>query len=143
MSDTLGTIERDITIAAPVERVWELITRPEHVGRWFGDAGAEIDLRPGGAVALHFEEYGTVHGHIERVEPMTRLSWHWQQRDAGTTLVEFTLAATDEGTRLHVSESGFDALDTTPENRKAWYDDHVKGWGIELGHLDEHSRVTV
>ena len=31
MSDT---IEREITIAAPIERVWDLITQPEHVGTW-------------------------------------------------------------------------------------------------------------
>ena len=143
MSDTLGSIERDITIAAPIERVWELITQAEHVGRWFGDAGAEIDLRPGGALALRWEEYGTVHGNVERVDPMTHFSWRWQLRDAGSTLVEFTLAATDDGTRLHVSESGFESLDAAPETRKAFYDDHVTGWGVELGHLDEHSRVTV
>jgi hypothetical protein len=35
--------ERETVINAPVERVWDLITEPEHVGRWFGDAGAEID----------------------------------------------------------------------------------------------------
>ena len=37
------TIEREIVIAAPVERVWEIVTEPEHMGRWFGDAGAERD----------------------------------------------------------------------------------------------------
>jgi uncharacterized protein YndB with AHSA1/START domain len=41
----MDRIEREIAIAAPIERVWELVTEPEHVGRWFGDAGAEIDLR--------------------------------------------------------------------------------------------------
>ena len=41
-------IEREVLIAAPIERVWAVVTQPEHVGTWFGDAGAEIDLRPGG-----------------------------------------------------------------------------------------------
>ena len=44
------TIEREITIAAPVERVWTILTQAEHIGSWFADAGAEIDLRPGGAM---------------------------------------------------------------------------------------------
>ena len=43
-------IEREVVIAAPIERVWAVVTQPEHVGTWFGDAGAEIDLRPGGAI---------------------------------------------------------------------------------------------
>jgi uncharacterized protein YndB with AHSA1/START domain len=44
-------IERKALINAPQERVWELLTEAEHLGRWFGDAGAEIDLRPGGRIA--------------------------------------------------------------------------------------------
>jgi len=143
MSDTTDRIERDITINAPVERVWELITQPEHVGRWFGDAGAEIDLRPGGAMSLSWADHGTVHGRVERVEPMTLFSYRWEVASAGTTLVEFTLAASGDGTRLHVTESGFDALEGTEEKRRALYDDHVGGWDVELGHLAEHSRVHV
>jgi uncharacterized protein YndB with AHSA1/START domain len=143
MSDTSDRIEREITIAAPVERVWELITRPEHVGQWFGDAGAEIDLRPGGALKITWEDKGTVDGNVERVEPMSLFSWRWNQKDAGTTLVEFSLAAIDEGTRLQVVETGFSTLDTTPEDRRAKYDDHSGGWRAVLENLVEHSRVNV
>jgi uncharacterized protein YndB with AHSA1/START domain len=149
MSDT---IEREISIAAPVERVWELITRPEHVGTWFGDAGAEIDLQPGGAITLRWEEYGTIHGRVERVEPMTLFSYRWAPfKDPGgtdptpgnSTLIEFTLSETGEGTRLRVVESGFSALDTTPERQEALRRGNADGWGIELGHLEEHARAKV
>ena len=149
MSDT---IEREITIAAPVERVWELITRPEHVGTWFGDAGAEIDLRPGGEMTLRWEEYGTVHARIERLEPMTLFSYRWAPfQDPGgdepvagnSTLIEFTLSETGEGTRLRVVESGFSALDTTPERQEALRRGNADGWGVELGHLEEHARAPV
>ena len=71
MAAQTDRIERDVLIAAPVERVWELITSAEHLGRWFGDAGAEIDLRPGGPLSLRWREYGTVHGRVEAVEPPT------------------------------------------------------------------------
>src|ERR1700759_486193 len=107
MSDT---IERAITIAAPIERVWELITQPEHIGRWFGDAGAEVDLRPGGALELRWESSRSVTGVVERVEPTTLFSYRWKLADAGTTLVEFTLSEIEGGTRLHVPERGFDGL---------------------------------
>ncbi|MCW2748125.1 MAG: hypothetical protein JWP10_1267, partial [Nocardioidaceae bacterium] len=30
------TIEREISIEAPVDRVWSLITEAEHLGTWFG-----------------------------------------------------------------------------------------------------------
>ena len=60
-------IEKDMLIAAPVERVWEVITRPEHLGRWFGNAGAEIDLRPGGPLTVRWNERGTIYGRVEVV----------------------------------------------------------------------------
>ena len=61
------TIEREVQIDAPVEHVWALLTQAEHLGTWFGDAGAEIDLRPGGMLSLSWEEHGTAHGRVERV----------------------------------------------------------------------------
>ena len=70
-------IERETVINAPVDPVWELITEAEHLGRWFGDAGAEIDLRPGGAMVLRWAEDGTSHGRVVAVEPRTRFSYRW------------------------------------------------------------------
>src|ERR1700754_2824457 len=93
-------IKRETTIAAPIERVWALITSAEHLGRWFGDAGAEIDLRPGGALTLSWDEHGTAHGRVETIEPPHRFAYRWltsadaQEATPGnSTLVEFTLAA--------------------------------------------------
>jgi uncharacterized protein YndB with AHSA1/START domain len=152
MSDTSDRIEREIVIAAPVERVWELLTRPEHVGRLFGDAGAEIDLRPGGATSLSWEEHGTVHERVERVEPPTAFAYRWapfrepggQEPVAGSsTLIESTLAAAGEGTRLRVVESGFAGLDATPEKRLALREGNVEGCEIELGHFAEYAHVKV
>ncbi len=34
------SIEREVAIAAPVDRVWALLTQAEHLALWFGDAGA-------------------------------------------------------------------------------------------------------
>src|SRR5688500_11773821 len=115
-------IETSIVIAAPVERVWELVTSAEHVGRWFGDAGAEIDLRPGGPRALSWREHGTVHGRVEAVEPPHRFVWRWlaavgaqeEPHPGNSTLTEFTLAQEGDATRVVVVETGFDALEVEP-----------------------------
>jgi uncharacterized protein YndB with AHSA1/START domain len=142
---TLDTdrIQRDILIAAPVQRVWELITAAEHLGRWFGNAGAEIDLRPGGALALRWTGFGTFHGRVEAVEPPHRVAYRWlSTRDvqaeptpANSTLIEFTLAAEGDGTRLCVVESGFDALAVDADERAAVLASHTRGWGDELDEL--------
>jgi uncharacterized protein YndB with AHSA1/START domain len=135
-------IEKDVLIAAPLERVWELVTRPEHVGRWFGDAGADIDLRPGGRLEVRWED-DRINGRVEVVEPPHRFAYRWLVRSdsseeptaANSTLVDFRLAAEGDGTRVAVTESGFDALEIAPDERAARLASHTSGWAIELGHL--------
>ena len=141
-------IEREVVIYAPVERVWELVTEAEHLGRWFGDAGAEIDLRPGGAMVLRWAEHGANHGRVVAVEPHTRFSYRWAPfRDPGgeepvegnSTLVEFTLAPEGDGTRLRVVESGFASLATTEQQRAENLEGNTEGWRLELGELQEYA----
>lgn len=145
-------IERETTIAAPVERVWAVLTQAEHVGRWFGDAGAEIDLRPGGEMVVRWAEYGVGRMRVVDVEPPRRFSYrwapvreHWGEEPAeGTaTLVEFTLDADGDGTRLRVVESGFETLDATDEQRRRSLDENTAGWEQQLESVREYAgRVT-
>ena len=145
-------IERETVIAAPVERVWALLTEAEHLGRWFGDAGAELDLRPGGAVSLTWEQHGTVHGRVVEVDAPRRFSYRWavlresqsEPVEGNSTLVEFTLEAEGDATRLRVVESGFDTLFADPEKSAKRYEDNTKGWGSELAELADYAeRVAV
>jgi uncharacterized protein YndB with AHSA1/START domain len=134
-------IEREVVIAAPIERVWDVITQPEHVGSWFGDAGAEIDLRPGGTILIHWKEYGTGYGIVERVEPPHLFAWrgallgHTEVRDGNSTRVEFTLAAEGDGTRLRVVESGFDRLEIPAGEALKQAEGNVEGWRIKTAEL--------
>jgi uncharacterized protein YndB with AHSA1/START domain len=152
---TPDTIEREITIGAPPQRVWELLTTAEHLGAWFGDAGAEIDLRPGGTLQLRWAEYGTVHGRVEAVEEPHRFAFRWSIlggrsdddafQEGTATLVEFTLDAAQDGagTTVRVAESGFASLEVDEADRTRRYADNSEGWGKELEHLRRHAeRVT-
>jgi uncharacterized protein YndB with AHSA1/START domain len=138
-------IEREVLIEAPVERVWALITEAEHMGAWFSDTSAEIDLRPGGAMSLSWEKHGTVHARVERVEPPHLFTYRWasatdvEPTDGNSTLVEFSLAAEGDGTRVRVVEIGFAGLDASEAERRRKLDDNTEGWAIELGHLAEHA----
>ena len=139
-------IERETTIAAPVERVWALITEAEHLGAWFGDAGAEIDLRPGGAMALSWEEHGTVRARVERVEPPRRFSYRWASKmdaepeEGASTLVEFTLEPAGAGTLLRVVETGFAALELPAGEQAKRADGNTEGWDYEMRDLSEYAR---
>jgi uncharacterized protein YndB with AHSA1/START domain len=137
-------IEREVLIAAPIERVWAIITRPEHVGSWFGDAGAEIDLRPGGVILIHWKEHGTGYGIVERVEPPRVFAWrgallgHTDIRDGNSTRVEFTLTPEGDGTRLRVVESGFSTLDLPADEALRQAEGNVEGWRIKTAELAEY-----
>jgi len=142
-------IEREIVIEAPVERVWALLTEAEHVGRWFGDAGAEIDLRPGGAMVLRWAEHGTSHGRVVAVEPHSRFSYRWapfedpggeEPLEGNSTLVEFTLTREGDGTRLRVVESGFASLHASDEQRARNADANRRGWVAEIDELREYAQ---
>jgi uncharacterized protein YndB with AHSA1/START domain len=139
-------IEREVLIEAPVERVWTLITESDHVGSWFADAGAEIDLRPGGAMTLRWEEHGAVHARVERVERPHLFTYRWangigvEPTEGNSTLVEFSLAAEGDGTRVRVVEIGFAGLDASDAERRRKLDENTEGWSIELGHLAEHAQ---
>jgi uncharacterized protein YndB with AHSA1/START domain len=134
-------IEREVVIAAPIERVWAVVTQPEHVGTWFGDAGAEIDLRPGGAIIIRWKDYGTGYGIVERVEPPHVFAWrgaligHTEVRPDNSTLVEFTLAAEGGGTRLRVVESGFQTLAVPADEAMKQAEGNVEGWRIKMDEL--------
>jgi uncharacterized protein YndB with AHSA1/START domain len=134
-------IEREVVIAAPVERVWAAITQAEHVGSWFGDAGAEIDLRPGGAIVIRWKDYGTGYGIVERVEPPRVFAWrgaligHTEVRADNSTLVEFTLSPEGDGTRLRVVESGFHTLAVPADEALKQAEGNVEGWRIKMDEL--------
>lgn len=145
-------IEREVTIEAPIERVWTLITEPEHVGVWFGDAGADIDLRPGGEIQFRWHEHGDSLGTVVAVEPPRRFAYRWVSlpsargqapTDANTTLVEFTLEPAGQGTLVRVVESGFDALDCSVDERTAALAGNTRGWGAELGDLVAYAERAV
>jgi uncharacterized protein YndB with AHSA1/START domain len=141
-------IERETVIDAPLERVWEVITEAEHLGRWFGNAGAEIDLRPGGAMVLRWAPDRAHHGRVVAVEPPTRFSYRWAPFDdpggdepveGNSTLVEFTLQPEGDGTRLRVVETGFASLAASDEQRARNVDGNTGGWQRETDELREYA----
>jgi uncharacterized protein YndB with AHSA1/START domain len=143
------TIERETLVAAPVERVWEVLTRPEYLPRWFGAEKAEIELRPGGSLVMTWAEHGVGYCRVERVEEPRFFSFRWalepgvEPAPGEETLVEFTLLPEGGGTRLRVVESGFTSLNR-PAEKQEWYRErNVDGWRQVLEALAAHvSGVT-
>lgn len=127
-------IERDTLIAAPLERVWSLVAAP---GFWVAeDAGAGGGpAEEGQSVVAKNPEYGEFPVRVEKVEPPTYVAYRWasafpgqELRDDNSTLVEFTLTAEGDKTRLRVVESGFAAIVASEDVRGQALSDNSVGW---------------
>jgi uncharacterized protein YndB with AHSA1/START domain len=127
-------IEREVVIAAPPERVWAILTEPGHLEQWFTNAGADVDLRPGGAIRYRWKEHGEFHAVVEALEPPRRFAWRWALAadaapvDGNSTQVEMTLTPEGAGTRLRVVERGFGDLDLPESDQAQHVKDNVEGW---------------
>ena len=136
-------IERETLIDAPPEVVWGVITQPEQIKRWFSPE-VELDLREGGDAAFGFPEHDhTISAQVVRVEKPRAFAWRWIHAEApepgpvNSTLVEFTLSAEGEGTRLTVVESGFTGVEWPPErDAESVRTAHIEGWERHIGDLD-------
>jgi uncharacterized protein YndB with AHSA1/START domain len=134
------SIEREVLIAASPERVWEVITVPEHINQWLWDF-AEIDLREGGAMTLAGTYKAKPYSYeatIEDLDPPHVFAFRWAEGgwvDGGSTRVEISLTAADGGTRLRLVESGFASLDISDDLRSELFGDISGGWKSELCEL--------
>jgi uncharacterized protein YndB with AHSA1/START domain len=134
-------IERTVELAHPPAKVWAAITTAEGLGTWFGDKGATIDLRQGGAAQVTWASGDRADIRIERVEEPRVFGFTWHimglpADDLRRTYVEFTLEPVGAGTRLTVVESGFAQL---PEDaHRIAYEGNTGGWASELGELVDY-----
>ena len=137
----MNSIEREITIDAPIERVYDIVTRPEHMGVWFGDAGAS---RTGDTITMAWAEHGEAELRVVREDPPKVFAYRWDANDPGIgdTLVEFTFEPEGSGTRLKVTESGFGELRTAADRQAELRDGNVGGWQHELGDLERYAQTV-
>lgn len=140
------TIERSIAIAAPLERVWELVTEP---GWWVpSDVPVEADRTPGHVVVRESEKWGRFPVEVVDLRPMSYAAFRWSSTFPGdelvagrTTLIEFELTAADNGVRVSVTESGFSRLDASEETKAKGIESNSGGWTAELSSLRDRAEA--
>jgi uncharacterized protein YndB with AHSA1/START domain len=93
-------IRKEIVLPATRDEVWEALTDPEALERWFANA-VDLDLRPGGEASFGWANGESRHATVTTVEPGERLAFEWEDEGA----VEFTLDDVGGGTRLTVVET--------------------------------------
>jgi uncharacterized protein YndB with AHSA1/START domain len=107
--DVTTDVTQEVEVEAPRERVWELLTDPSELPKWWPDA-AKLEPRVGGRVVLSFGP-GDVSGEVTHWEPPEALGFTWTASNMpGVDLhVAFTVDDLGDGrTRVRVVHSGFE-----------------------------------
>lgn len=141
-------IEKSIELNAPIERVWRAISDHREFGAWF-KAILDQPFEPGADSTGRMTYPGFEHmpwlAKVERVEPPRLLSFRWPPYDHESNevrvddpwiLVEFRLEPSGAGTRVTVTESGFDALPA--ELRDKAYRSNEGGWEEQMQNIKAH-----
>lgn len=144
-------IEKSTTLKAPLAKVWHAISDSTAFGTWFGVrldgpfvegqtiTGTIAKTQVDDAIAEQQAPYVGMRCDlkVERIVPFELLAFRWHPGadpdtgpDAPTTLVTFEIAEVPGGTRLTITESGFDALPL--ERRAKAFAENEGGWEAQL-----------
>jgi len=149
MSDS---IEKQIELRAPVSRVWRALTDYREFGEWFR-VNLEGPFVQGQVSRGNMTYPGFEHvkweAVIQKIEPEKLFAFTWSHPksfDAATyspdyskeptTLVEFRLEKTAGGTRLTVTESGFDKLPA--DRREEAFRRNEGGWTEQMKNINHY-----
>ena len=141
-------IEKRIELRAPVSRVWRALTDYREFGDWFR-VKLEGPFVPGQVSRGHITYPGYEHlkweAVVQKMEPerMFSFTWHPYAIDPKvdyssepSTLVEFRLEPTADGTRLLLTESGFDQI---PSHRRLEaFRRNDGGWTEQMKNIESH-----
>lgn len=159
MTGTTDRIEKTTLLRAPRERVWRAISDAKHFGSWFGVdfdgpfvagqhlTGKIVPTSVDAEVAKSQEPYrGRAFDFtIDRIEPMRLFSFRWHPfavdpnvdySNEQTTLVEFVLEELAEGTKLVITESGFDKVPL--ERRAQAFAMNEQGWAAQTKLIEKY-----
>ena len=155
----MDRIVKTTVLKAPRERVWKAVSDSQQYGAWFGarfdgafTAGAKltatiVPTQADADVAKSQEPYRgrTFTFEVERVEPPTLISFRWHPYAVDpavdyskepTTLIVFELEEVAGGTKLTITESGFDKI---PLARRAEaFKMNEGGWQAQLMLIEKY-----
>lgn len=159
MANDTDRIEKQVVLRAPRERVWHAVSDAQRFGTWFGVefdgpfvAGAKVTgritpTRVDAEIAKSQEPHAgkPFEWTVERIEPMRSISFRWHPfavepdvdySQEPTTLVVFELEDAPGGTKLTITESGFDGI---PLARRAKaFTANEQGWTAQARLLEKY-----
>jgi uncharacterized protein YndB with AHSA1/START domain len=120
-----AAIERELTIAASPETVWELLVDPDKATSWMG-LQSWSEPRPGGLYRVEVIPGQVARGEFVELDAPNRLvfTWGWENEangvPPGSSRIEFELSADGDGTRLRFTHSGLPTSESGRSHRHGW-----------------------
>jgi uncharacterized protein YndB with AHSA1/START domain len=145
-STSTDRIVKTALLKAPRSKVWRALTDSAAFSSWFGCELGEPFV-PGARVRGPVTEPGYEHLMMDitigEVQPERLFSWRWHpggdsdiDPSEPMTTVVFELEEVPEGTRLTVTETGFDRI--PPSRRGKAYRENKEGWDGQIENLRNH-----
>lgn len=141
-------IEKTIVLNAQIDRVWRALTDHTEFGEWFR-VRLDGPFVPGQQTTGHIAYPGYEHliwqATVIKMDPpaLFAFTWHPYAVDPNVdyaqeppTTVTFRLEQTPAGTRLTITESGFDAL--PPDRKPIALRMNDGGWSTQLTNIRTH-----
>jgi uncharacterized protein YndB with AHSA1/START domain len=128
----LDDISQSIDIAAPVDRVWRVLTSEGLVEEWLGClgyravVGTVFYMQPDAARRAAGDATGATHCELLALEPPVRMSFSWFMPGTPKTTVNIALAPQIGGARVALTHSGWDQFDA--DQARAIRDALEGGW---------------
>ena len=138
------SIEREIHVDASPAVVFEVVSRPEHISRWWTD-DADVEATPGAVGELVWGDRAEVVPIIVvNAEPPRLFSFRWGypggkvDGSADSLLVTFELTASGTGTRIRLTETGFREMGWEAAELAEQYRVHGVGWDTFVPRLGDY-----
>jgi uncharacterized protein YndB with AHSA1/START domain len=134
------SVEREITIAARPETVWQFLVDPSKATRWMGQA-ASFDPRPGGVYRVDVIPGHTASGEFVELDPPRRLvfTWGWEPGEnganpvpPGSSTIEIELLPAGDGTTLRFAHRGLPSTEAAESHAHGW-DHYLARLGVAAG----------
>lgn len=125
-----GTVVVEVEVKAPPQRVWDALTDPASVRRWFGELSAQLDDGASGRLDFGDGDFFAIDGVI--CQAPSRLSYCWRFLGTGPRdKIVWDITPTLTGSRVRVTDS-------EPSRPPKVVDELFEGWTDFLGRLRLH-----
>ena len=149
-----NTISKQIELRAPVSRVWRALTDHREFGEWFRvklDGPFVAGEVSRGHITYPGYEHVQWEAVVQKLEPERLFSYTWHPyaidpkvdySNEPSTLVEFQLEKTANGTLLTITETGFEKLKDDQRRLEA-FRMNEGGWAEQVRNIEAHvARAT-